>query len=160
MTKRINQEKMHFQEKKEEELGVGWGELNSIPAVLTRAVMGSTFVHLRSWCMLLTGWSWRDFQSFPQPTAVLHMLIVTWATLPPQLWAVISPLWIICSSRKWGRINTSEMDSEGSHRSFSNHSAVSTREESVAGISNVYQSTKGKMKERHMKQLDKSKLTL
>lgn len=53
MTKRINQEKMHFQEKKEEEL-VG-GEFNSIPAVLTRAVMGSTFVHLRSWCMLLTG---------------------------------------------------------------------------------------------------------
>lgn len=158
MTKRINQEKMHFQEKKEEEL-VG-GEFNSIPAVLTRAVMGSTFVHLRSWCMLLTGWFWRGFQSFPQLTGVLHMLIVTWATLLSQLWAVISPLWVICSSRKWGRINTSELDSEGSCRSFSDHSAVSTREESVAGVSYVYQSTKGEMNERQMKQLDKSKLTL
>lgn len=140
--------------------GWGGGELNSIPAVLTRAVMGSTFVHLRSWCMLLSGWSWRGFQSFPQPTGVLHMLIVTWATLPSQLWAVISPLWVICSSRKWGRINTSELDSEGSHRSFSDHSAASTREESVAGISYVYQSTKGEMNERQMKQFDKSKLTL
>jgi hypothetical protein len=58
------------------------------------------------------------------------------------------------------RINTSELHSEVSLRSFSHHSAASTRGESVAGIAYVYKSTKGEMNEKQMKQLDKSKVTL
>lgn len=48
---------------------------------------------------------------------------------------------------------------EVSVSSFSDHSAVSTREESVAGISYVNKSTKGEMNEKQIKELDKSKVT-